>query len=119
MSRRDRALCVFYGLFTAVGLVIMGALAVSYIVRHSGGGMSGVVTDFLHDALVNPAAGFIYADLTLVWIALAAFMVVEARRHRIRFVWAYIAGAPLLALCVSFPAFMFVRQVKIGNRDDR
>jgi hypothetical protein len=115
VSRRDRALCACYGLFAAGGFVIMVWLAVSYIVRHRGSGVFGVVTDFLHDALANPAAGFIYADLTLAWLALAAFMIVEARRLGIRHVWAYIAGAPLLALCVSFPAFMFVRQLKIGT----
>ena len=113
MSRRDRALCVCYGLFAAVGFAIMMSLAVSYVLEHSNSGIFGVAGDFLRDATANPATVFIYADLTLVWIALAAFMVVEARRHRIRYVWAYIIGAPLLALCVSFPAFMFVRQLKL------
>ncbi|CAL9647257.1 hypothetical protein SUDANB176_06511 [Streptomyces sp. enrichment culture] len=115
---KDRALCLFYGLFTLGGALVMGAMAVTYVVRHSDGGPAGVVREFLDDALSNPASRFIYADLTLVWIALAGYMVVEARRHGIRFVWAYIAGAPLLALCVSFPAFMYVRQLKIAAARD-
>ena len=119
MSRRDRALCVCYGLFTVAGFAVMATLAIAFVVAHSDSGVFGVVGDFLRDALVNPAAAFVYADITLAWLVLAAFMVVEARRLGIRHVWAYIVGAPLLALCVSFPAFMFVRQVKIGKRDDR
>jgi hypothetical protein len=69
----------------------------------------------VRNALVNEASVFIYADLTLVWIALSVFMVVEARRLGIRYVWAYIAGAPLLALNVTFPLFMLVRQLKIAR----
>ncbi|RLU81336.1 hypothetical protein CTZ27_32885 [Streptomyces griseocarneus] len=114
MGARDRALCVFYGLYTVVGFVAMGWMAVDFIVGHSDGGTSGVIGDFLRDATTNLATKFVYADLTLVWIALAGFMISEARRHRIRFVWAYIIGAPLLALAVSFPLFMLVRQLKLA-----
>lgn len=115
MSGRDRALCVCYGLFTAAGFVLMSWLAVDFVVAHRAGGVTGVVGDFVSEALSNPATVFIYTDLTLAWIALAVFMIVEARRLGMRHVWAYIVGAPLLALAVSLPAFMYVRQRKIGT----
>ncbi|MBO8187701.1 DUF2834 domain-containing protein [Streptomyces spirodelae] len=112
---RDRALCAFYGLFSVAGCLVMGAMAVTYLVRHREDGLLGVVREFIREALTNLASRFIYADLTLVWIALAAFMIVEARRLGIRHTWAYIVGAPVLALCVSFPLFMLVRQLRIAR----
>lgn len=111
---RDRALCMFYGLFSAAGSCVMGVLAVDFVVDNIHDGPFGVIRNFMRDALTNPAAQFIYADLFLIWAALAGFMVVEARRHGIRHVWAYIIGAPALALCASFTAFMYVRQLKIA-----
>lgn len=124
MTTRDRALCLCYGLFTVGGFLLMAWLAVDFVLSHGDGGLLGVVRDFVRDALATSAGVFIYVDLTLVWIALAVFMVAEGRRLGIRHVWAYIVLAPVLALCVSFPAFMFVRQRKIGTRrevrsDDR
>lgn len=93
----------------------MTSLIVAFVLEHREDGLFGVVEDFLRDAMTNAASRLIYADLTLVWIALAGFMVVEARRLGIRYVWAYIIGAPLLALCVSFTLFMFIRQLKIAS----
>jgi hypothetical protein len=111
---RDRAWCLCYALFAVGDLLATSSLAVVYAVRHSDEGTVPLVGDFVRDALANPAAGFVYADLTLVWIVLAVFMVVEARRLGIRHVWVYVVAAPLSALSFSFPAFMFVRQLKIA-----
>lgn len=115
---RDRTLCLFYGLSAVGGFLVMGAMAAAYVADHLADGPAGVVRDFLRDAVANLASGFVYADLTLVWIGLAGFMVAESRRLGIRHVWAYVAGAPVLALCVSLAVFMFVRQVRIAAAAD-
>ncbi|QLE74784.1 DUF2834 domain-containing protein [Streptomyces rectiverticillatus] len=115
---RDRALCVFYALFAFGGLVTMGALAVAFVRRNANAGPADVIRNFLHDATTNLASQFIYADLVLIWLGLAAFMIVESRRLGIRYVWAYIVGAPALALCASFAVFMYVRQLKIAALDE-
>lgn len=116
---RDRALCLCYGLFAIVDLVIVCAIAILYAVEHRALGVAGVIGHFFQDALANPAAWFVYTDLTLVWIALTVYMIIEARRFGIRFVWLYVVAAPLSALSVSFPAFMFVRQLKIAGGTHR
>ncbi|HKS45781.1 MAG TPA: DUF2834 domain-containing protein [Amycolatopsis sp.] len=116
---RDRTLCLCYGLFAIGDLVIVCAIAIRYVVEHSSLGVLGVIGHFFRDALTNPAAWFVYTDLTLVWIVLAVYMIVEARRFGIRFVWLYVIAAPLSALSVSFPAFMFVRQLKIATEATR
>jgi hypothetical protein len=114
LPRRDRALCWCYALFTVLDLLAVSALALVYAARHRTEPPLALIGHFVRDALANPAAAFIYADVTLTWLALAVFMVVEARRLRIRWVWAYIAAAPLSALSASVPAFLFVRQLKIA-----
>ncbi|MBB1256019.1 DUF2834 domain-containing protein [Streptomyces sp. OF3] len=92
----------------------MGAMAVTFVIQNIDDGPLGVVVNFLRDALTNLAARFVYGDLVLIWAALGVFMIVEGRRYRIRHVWAYIVGAPALALAVSFPLFMYVRQLRIA-----
>jgi uncharacterized protein DUF2834 len=114
LTGKDRALCTCYALFAICDFLIMTPIAIVYIVQKHHAGIIGVVADFVREALSTPAGWFVYVDLTIAWIALAVFMVSEARRLGIRHVWAYIAAAPVTALGVSFPAFMFVRQVKIA-----
>lgn len=115
-SGTHRMLCVCYGLLTVAGFLVMAGMALAYVLKQGDANLFRVAGDFVGEALSNLAGGFIYADLTLVWIALSVFMVHEARRLDIRHVWAYIVAAPLLALAVSFPAFMFVRQLKIARK---
>ncbi|WP_328952905.1 DUF2834 domain-containing protein [Kitasatospora purpeofusca] len=111
---RDRALRLMYALCGGAGFLVMATMAVTFVVRNADAGPWGVMRNFLRDATGNLASDFVYADLALTWAALAAFMVVEARRWRIRHVWAYIVGAPALALVVSFSVFMYVRQSRIA-----
>jgi hypothetical protein len=111
---RDRALCLCYGLFAVGDLVIVCAIAIWYAVIHHSLGVFGVIGHFFLDALANPAGWFVYTDLTLMWFVVTVYMLIEARRHRIRFVWLYVIAAPLSALSVSYPAFMYVRQLTIA-----
>ncbi|MGY3204780.1 DUF2834 domain-containing protein [Streptomyces sp. TE5632] len=115
---RDRSLCVLYGVSALIGAAVMGTLAVMFVVQNADAGPGGVVTNFLRDATSNLASQFIYADLVLTWAALGAYMIVEGRRFGIRHVWAYIVGAPLLALIASYGLFMLVRQLKIAAARD-
>ncbi|WP_320783975.1 DUF2834 domain-containing protein [Streptomyces sp. CRN 30] len=113
---RDRSLCVLYGTCAIIGFIAMGAMAVAFVVGHADAGPTGVVTEFIDDATSNLASRFVYADLVLTWAALGAYMIVEGRRFGIRHVWAYIVGAPALALIASYGLFMVVRQLKIADR---
>ena len=75
------------------------------------------VVDFWRDTRVNPASQSITVDIALFFLAAAVFMVIEARRHGIRFVWAYIAGGLLIAISVTFPLFLIARELKLGAAD--
>ena len=50
-----------------------------------------------------------------MFLAVGILMVIEARKHGIPFVWAYIAGGLLIAISVTFPLFLIAREVRIGG----
>lgn len=44
-------------------------------------------------------------------------MVIEARKHGVRFVWAYIVGGALIAISVTFPLFLLARELRLATTD--
>ena len=44
-------------------------------------------------------------------------MVIEARKHGVRFVWAYIVGEALIAISVTFPLFLLARELRLATTD--
>ncbi|MCX4782820.1 DUF2834 domain-containing protein [Streptomyces sp. NBC_01264] len=115
---KDRALCFLYGASALIGSIVMGWMAVTFVVRNADAGALGVVENFLRDSTTNLATQFVYMDLVLTWAAVGAYMIVESRRFGIRHVWAYIVGAPAIALIVTYGLFMLVRQLKIAALRD-
>ena len=53
----------------------------------------------------------------LFFLAAAILMVVEARKHGVRFVWAYIAGGFAIAISVTFPLFLIARELRVGRTE--
>jgi hypothetical protein len=66
--------------------------------------------DFVRDGFANHAAASLSVDLLALTVACVAFMLVEARRHGVRFVWAYVVFAFLVAISVTFPLFLWARE---------
>ncbi|MGV0626311.1 DUF2834 domain-containing protein [Mycolicibacter minnesotensis] len=69
---------------------------------------------FLPDTALTPASRSITADVMLLALAAIVLMVVEARRHQVRFVWAYVAGSFLIAISVVFPLFLIARERRLA-----
>lgn len=42
-------------------------------------------------------------------------MVIEARKHGVKFVWLYILGGFVTAISVTFPLFLIARELKVGR----
>ena len=114
METARRLLCTVYGLISVAALIATWSQNVAYF----GGGnpLAGFVS-FWKDTRANPAAQSITADILLFALAATVFMVVEARRHKIRFVWAYIAGGVLIAVSVTFPLFLIARELRLASSD--
>lgn len=107
MPRRSLYLCAFYGLVAVAALIATWSQNLAYF---HGGGLAGAFAAFLEDVRVNPASRSITVDIALFTLAGSAFMILEARRLGIRFVWLYILLGFLVAISVTFPLFMIARE---------
>lgn len=111
MPRRSVYLCVFYGLVATVALIATWSQNLAYFQgATASAGLLGPFAAFIDDTRVNPASRSITVDIALFTLAGSTFMILEARRLGIRFVWAYILLGFLVAISVTFPLFMIARE---------
>lgn len=108
MTTNRRILCGVYAVIAAIALFATWSQNLAYL--HGSG-------NFLQDLNVNPATRSITVDIVLFFAAAAIFMVFEARRIGVRFVWAYIAGGMLIAISVTFPLFLIARERRLAAID--
>src|SRR6185295_20256796 len=81
---------------------------------YTGGGMLSAFQVFVTEARVNPASRSLTVDIGFFLLAASAFMVIEARRLGIGFVWLYILFGFLIAISVTFPLFMIARELRLA-----
>ena len=70
---------------------------------------------FVADTKVNAASRSITVDILFFLLAAVIWMIAEARRIGMRFVWVYIALAFCIAISVTFPLFLFARELKLAE----
>lgn len=118
MTRNRQYLCLFYGLVATIAFVaIWFEILDHFRSADSLAAVSGAAVRFMADMQVNPAARTVTVDLLLLSLAAMAFMLLEARRLGIPFVWAYLALGFVLALSVTFPLFMIARERHLAWRE--
>jgi hypothetical protein len=111
MARHRQYLCAFYAVVATVALIATWGQNLAYF--HGIGSPAaflGAFTTFVLETWANPATRSITVDLLLLCLAGMTFMILEARRLGIRFVWAYIVLGFLVAISVTFPLFMIARE---------
>jgi hypothetical protein len=108
MTSNRRVLCGVYAVIAVVALVGTWSQNIAYL--HHPAGFGG----FLPDLSVNAAARSITIDILLFFLAAAIFMVREARRLAIPYVWAYLLGGMLIAISVTFPLFLIARERRLA-----
>ena len=54
----------------------------------------------------------------MFFLAAAILMVVEARKHGVKFVWLYILGGFAIAISVTFPLFLIAREMRVGRTEE-
>jgi hypothetical protein len=79
------------------------------------GGGPAVFGKFVLDAKVNPASRSLGVDIAVTFYAASVFMVIEARKLGVRFVWGYILLGLLIAISVTFPLFLVAREMKLAR----
>jgi hypothetical protein len=110
-----RTLCIAYALIAFVAFIGTWSQNVAYF--HPDDGLAGfalATARFWPDTLATPASTSVTIDLGLFLLAAAVFMVLEARRLGIRFVWLYIVLGLLIAISVTFPLFLIARARKLA-----
>ena len=113
MSNTVRYRCAFYALIAIAALFGTG----SENMHVPGTSPVQVFANFLAGLKVNAASRSISIDIGLFLLAGATFMIVEARRLGIRFVWAYVALSFLVAVSVTFPLFLLAREMQLARMD--
>lgn len=107
----DKAAKIRCGVYAAIALA---ALVATWSQNLAYNGGDRPLSRFLPDTAVTPASRSITADILLLLLAAVFLMVLEARRHNVPFVWAYIAGAFLIAISVTFPLFLIARERRLA-----
>jgi hypothetical protein len=106
-----KVLCVVYAVIAVAALVATWSQNIAHMT--SGGSYLG----FWEDTKVNFASRSITVDIVLLGLALAILMVIEARKHGVKYVWAYIIGGAVIAISVTFPLFLLARELRLDQSD--
>jgi len=114
MTTSRRILCTCYAVIALAALVATWSQNIEYL---NSGSLLSLLPRFFGDTRVNPASQSITVDILLFFLAAAIFMVIEARKLGIRYVWAYIFGGMLLAISVTFPLFLIARERRLAGTD--
>jgi hypothetical protein len=110
MSRPTRTLCFLYAILAVAALVVTWSWNFAFFA-----GPDASLGSFLAGAYANPAAASLSSDLLFLTLVAVVWMVVEARRHGIRFVWLYVAMGFAVAISVSFPLFLIARERRLAG----
>jgi hypothetical protein len=106
----SKALCAVYAVIAVAALVATWSQVAAYFEPPA-----TFSTGFFDDVRVTAASRSLTADALLVFLAAAVLMVVEARKHGIRFVWLYIVGGATIAISVTFPLFLIARELRVAT----
>ena len=115
MPASSKLLCAAYATIAIAALIATWSQNLAYF--DSPTHFISAFEAFLRDTKVTPASRSITVDILLFFLAAAILMVIEARKHGIKFVWAYIAGGALIAISVTFPLFLIARELRVGKTD--
>ena len=107
-----KVLCVVYGVIAIAALVATWSQNLAYFDNPA-----RFVSDFLNDLKVTPASRSFAVDISLFFLAAMILMVIEARKHGVKFVWLYVLGGWVIAISVTFPLFLIARELRMGASD--
>lgn len=106
MNVSRKVLCAAYALIAALALIGTWGNNIAYL----GGSFVDANLRFWADTLASPASRSITADLFFLLLAVLVWMVLEARRLRMRGVWLYLIFGTFIAISVTVPIFLINRE---------
>lgn len=114
MSIARRRLCFVYYALAVVALVATWRQNLAFG-SELGVGPVELFRQFWPALFANRATTSITLDLFLLMLAGVIWMVLEARRLRIRGAWLYVVFAILIAISVTFPLFLAARERRLAE----
>ena len=111
MTVSRKALCVTYGIIGLLAIVGTWGNVLGLLGEH---GFWGGTLKFWQDVLVNESSRFITIDILFLALAVVVWMVLEARRLRMPYVWLYVLFGFLIAISLAFPLFMIHREIRLA-----
>jgi hypothetical protein len=109
----SKALCAVYAIISLAALIATWSQNAAYFDNPG-----RFLVDFINDSKVTPASRSLTVDVVLFFLAAGILMVVEARKHGVKFVWLYILGGFAIAISVAFPLFLIAREMRIGRTEE-
>jgi Terpene cyclase DEP1 len=107
-----KAFCFVYGVIAVAALIATWSQNLAYVDKPA-----RFLLNFINDSKVTPASRSMSVDALLLALSVGILMVIEARRHGVKYVWLYIAGAFATAISVVFPLFLIARELRMGTSD--
>lgn len=112
MSRSRQVLVWWYLAVAAFALVTCWRQNLAFMAGEDIALAEGFVA-FWPALLVNHATTSITIDIFLFGLAATTWMVLEARRTGMRFVWLYVVFGIFIAISVTFPIFLAARERRL------
>jgi hypothetical protein len=113
MSKSKRILCGVYILISAAATVLCWSQNWYYF---SELGPAQATIEFIKDTWVTAASRSITIDIALFFLSAAIWMALEAKKHRIRFVWLYIIMGWVIGISTAFPLFLVARELTLDEK---
>jgi hypothetical protein len=95
----------FYGVLALLGIVIPWSFNIAWM-RTS---PSPTAVQFVVDGMANPASSSLTVDIGIVFVVFCVFVVAEARRLHMKWMWVLIPYGAMVALASAFPLFLLLR----------
>jgi hypothetical protein len=116
MSLTRKAACFVYGLIGLLALIGTWGNNLQLLGPGAGGFLAANL-EFWKETLANPASRSITVDIFFLSLAIAVWMVLEARRLGMRGVWLYLLFGMLVAISFTVPLFMINRERALAARE--
>jgi hypothetical protein len=113
MSISRKVLCTVYGLIGLLALIGTWGNNLHYL----GLGFVGANLRFWQETLANAASRSITVDLLFLMLAVLVWMLLEARRLNMKWVWLYVLFGIFIAISFTFPVFLIFREHALAARD--
>jgi hypothetical protein len=112
MTSSRKTLCGVYVAIALVALIGTWRQNLAFMADKSAASGFG---EFWLALLVNRATVSITVDIFMFGLAAFVWMVLEARRLGMRFVWLYFVFSMLIAVSVAYPEFLFMRERRLAE----